>query len=50
MKSDAGFFSTVWELIDFQNGRHEMTRMANMFILSACHHSPTSDATRVFTL
>ena len=31
MKSDAGFLSTVWELIDFQNGQHKMTQMANIF-------------------
>ena len=31
IKSDAGVFGTVWELLDFQNGRHKMTQMANMF-------------------
>ena len=31
MKSDAGVYGTVWELLDFQNGRHKMAQMTDMF-------------------
>ena len=39
MISDDGIFGTVWELLDFQNGRHKMAQMAKPnTMICRCDH------------